>query len=147
MLIGTGLYAQSPSKVDTKMHEIAAKYEETDGVDCIAVVKGEGLELVKLMLRKEFGKSFMKKVTSIVIIDYSSATAPICEALRKDVEPCLAMLEEIDPKDGGEGADNEGMKCYIKSLGANKLSDFLVMLEDKENKTMLYLGGEITFEQ
>ncbi|MBQ5689378.1 MAG: DUF4252 domain-containing protein, partial [Bacteroidales bacterium] len=63
-------YAQSSSKVEEKFNEFVKKYENTEGVSSMSVVKGGGLELVKMIFSKELGKDFMKGVTSITVIDY-----------------------------------------------------------------------------
>lgn len=66
--------AQNSAKVESTFKEIIKKYEGTEGVECVSVVKGQGLDLIKAMLRKELGRSFMKGVTSINIVEYSEAS-------------------------------------------------------------------------
>ena len=80
---GVSIFAQDSSKIEKTVNEIVNKYDGKDQVECIAVTKGNGLELVKMALNKEFGKSFMKGVTSITIINYSDASEDTCTALRK----------------------------------------------------------------
>lgn len=62
-------YAQKTSDIEVKFNELIQKYENVKGVDCVSVTKGSGLGLVKAMLNKEFGKDFMKGVTSINFIN------------------------------------------------------------------------------
>ena len=66
--------AQNSAKVESTFKEIIKKYEGTEGVECVSVVKGQGLDLIKAMLRKELGRSLMKGVTSINIVEYSEAS-------------------------------------------------------------------------
>ena len=67
-------HAQQSVDVERAVNGIIQKYEKTKGVSSITFVKGKGLEMLKMMLNKEFGKEFMKGVTSITIIDYSDAS-------------------------------------------------------------------------
>ena len=43
--------------------EIVKKYDDNNGVSCVTVAKGSGLEMLKMVFNKEFGKEFMKGVT------------------------------------------------------------------------------------
>ena len=71
-------------------------YKKYDDISCITVVKGSGLEMFKVMFNKEFGKDFMRGVTSITMIEYSDASEEICMGLRKDLDVFLSFLEEFD---------------------------------------------------
>ena len=42
-------YGQEPSRVEKVVGEIVKKYDDTNGVECVTVVKGGGLEMVKLL--------------------------------------------------------------------------------------------------
>ncbi|MBO5732751.1 MAG: hypothetical protein J6R38_03930 [Alistipes sp.] len=136
------LYAHTPSEVENKVRKICEKYEDTKGVDAMIIVKGEGLEFFKMMMRKEFGKTFMKGVECIGFIEYGKASSQVADALKKELEPCYAMLEEIDLTDAKEIDDTSHIKCYIKRLDSTKLSDFMLVMED----TVTYMSGEITME-
>ncbi|MBQ5827198.1 MAG: hypothetical protein IIW47_00205, partial [Bacteroidales bacterium] len=70
MFSGIAGYPYKTDDVGKTVKEIAEKYQDSTGVECMTIVKGEGLNLVKMMLKKEFGKQFIKGVTSITIIDY-----------------------------------------------------------------------------
>ena len=59
MMAVVSVYAQEPSQVEKMVDELVKKYENIEGVECLSVVKGGGLELIKMMLNKELGKSFM----------------------------------------------------------------------------------------
>ena len=61
-------YAQDSLQVKNMVHAMAKKYDSVKGVECVTVEKGSGLGLVKTMFNKQFGKSFMKGVTSITVI-------------------------------------------------------------------------------
>ena len=142
MITGVSLYAQSATPVEKAMAEIVAKYENTKGVDCITATKGSGLEMMKMMLNKQLGKSFMKGVTSITIIEYSEASAQVCQSLRKDLDIFTSLLEELDANEDGYS------RCFASpsKSGEGKLSDFIIAIEDDETKTIMYMAGEITIQ-
>ena len=52
-------HAQISKGVEKKVNEIVQKYEDRPGVSCMTVVKGGGLEMVKMMLNKELGKDLV----------------------------------------------------------------------------------------
>ena len=43
--MGIGVYAQNPSAVSIAMSELEKKYEDTEGVDCVTLTKGNGLDM------------------------------------------------------------------------------------------------------
>ena len=52
--------AQQSSSVQSTMDQIVKKHETSQGVSCMTVAKGSGLEMLKMMFNREFGKEFMK---------------------------------------------------------------------------------------
>ena len=141
-----GSYAQGASPVAKKVDEIVKKYDETKGVDCVTVVKGRGLEMFKMMFNKEFGKDFMKGVTSITVIDYSDASEEVCKAIRKDLDAFVALLEEFKLGKEKQFADNDYIRSFARVTESGALSDFVIALENKEAKTIMYMAGEIKVE-
>lgn len=138
--------AQETSGVETAVKEIVKKYDGKDKVNCMSIVKGGGLELVKMALNKEFGKAFMKGVTSITIIDYSDASEATCEALRKELEVFSSLLQEFNLNEEKQFSDNDYIKCFA-SENSGVLSDFVVALESDKSKTVMYMAGKIIVEQ
>lgn len=138
--------AQETSGVETAVKEIVKKYDGKDKVNCMSIVKGGGLELVKMALNKEFGKSFMKGVTSITIIDYSDASEATCAALRKELEVFSSLLQEFNLNEEKQFSDNDYIKCFA-SENSGVLSDFVVALESDKSKTIMYMAGKIIVEQ
>lgn len=138
--------AQETSGVETAVKEIVKKYDGKDKVNCMSIVKGGGLELVKMALNKEFGKSFMKGVTSITIIDYSDASETTCAALRKELEVFSSLLQEFNLNEEKQFSDNDYIKCFA-SENSGVLSDFVVALESDKSKTVMYMAGKIIVEQ
>ena len=145
MMPMTSTYAQESSKVENAVNEIVRKYDGTKGVNCISVVKGSGLELVKMMLKKEFGKSFMSGVRSITILDYSDASQETCQTLRKELDVFKSILTEFNIGEVKEFSGNDYIRCFV-SEDSGKLSDFVISLENKDSKTVIYMAGEIVFD-
>lgn len=141
--MGIGVYAQNPSAVSIAMSELEKKYEDTEGVDCVTLTKGNGLDMMKMMLNKELGRSFMKGVTSITLIDYSEASAQVRKSLGEELETITSMLEEFDT---GENKGAARGFASTADIDAGKLSDFLIVIENDDSKTVMYMAGEIVLK-
>ena len=139
--------AQKSSDVQTTFDQILKKYEKIEGVTCMSVTKGSGLEMVKMMFNKEFGKDFMKGVTSISFIEYSDATEEICASLHKDLDAFVSLLEEVDLSKEKQFSDNKFLRCFASSSEANTISDFVVAIEDDDSKMLMYMAGKIKMEE
>ena len=139
-------HAQTTKSVEMTVNEIVAKYDGQSGISCTKVVKGGGLEVVKMMFNKEFGKEFMKGVTSITIIDYSDAPEETCVTLRKDLDAFLSLLQEFDVSNEKQFSDNEFIRCFAAAIDSDTLSDFVIAMENDESKTILYMAGSIKVE-
>ena len=141
------VYAQEPSRVERIFDDMSKKYENVEGVECLSVVKGGGLELMKLMLNKELGKSFMKGVTSITIIEYSEASQEVCMSLRKELDAFASMLEEFNVGEEKSFADNDYIRSFaLTSESEETISDFIIALENEDAKMIMYMAGEIKME-
>ena len=139
-------YAQEATPVEKLVKEIVKKYEDTKGVNSISVAKGSGLEMVKMMFNKKFGKEFMKGVTAITVIDYSDASQDVCQSLRKDVDGFLTLLQEFNVGKEKEFADNDYIRSFASVSDDGTFSDFVVAVEDKESKTIIHMAGKIKVE-
>ena len=139
-------YAQEATPVEKLVKEIVKKYEDTKGVNSISVAKGSGLEMVKMMFNKKFGKEFMKGVTAITVIDYSDASQEVCQSLRKDVDGFLTLLQEFNVGKEKEFADNDYIRSFASVSDDGTFSDFVVAVEDKESKTIIHMAGKIKVE-
>ena len=140
-------YAQTNVNVEKAVNNIVKKHENSTGVNCMTVVKGNGLEMIKMMLNKEFGKDFMKGVTSITIIDYSDASEDVCAVLRKDLDAFLSILKEFDVSKEKQFSDNDYIRCFASVSESGTVSDFVIALEDEEkSKMIMYMAGAIKVE-
>ena len=140
---GISGYPYKTDDVGKTVKEIAEKYQDSTGVECMTIVKGEGLNLVKMMLKKEFGKQFIKGVTSITIIDYSKAPEETCKSLRNEMDLFLSLLEEFKISDKDEFSDNNFVRCFAASSSPGILSHFVIALEKGDTKTIMHMAGEI----
>lgn len=140
-------YAQKTSTAEKAINEIVRKHEQSTGVSCMTVSKGNGLGMIKTVFNKEFGKDFMKGVTSITIIEYSDASKETCASLHKDLDGILSVLEEFDISKEKQFTDNDFIRCFASSTDSDRISDFVIALENDTSKTILYMAGDIIIEQ
>lgn len=145
-IISLNTLAQTSEDVEKKVCDIVKKYESAKGIKSITVVKGEGLEIVKMMLRKDLGKAFIKGVTRITAIDYSDASEEICMTLRKDLDVFLSVLQEYDLTKEEKFADNDYIRCFASSSESKILSDLVIAIEEGKSKIIAYLSGVINVE-
>lgn len=143
ILFGIAGYPHKSDDVGKTVKEIVKKYEDSTGVECMTIVKGEGLELVKMMLKKKFGKQFIKGVTSITIIDYSKAPEETCKSLRNEMDLFLSLLEEFKISDNEEFSDNNFIRCFAASSSPGILLHFIIAMEKGDTKTIMHMAGEI----
>lgn len=133
-------YAQSV--VSVKVDELVKKYDEVKGVNCITVSKKIGLELFKKKFAKQLGKEFMRGVTGITIIEYSDASEQTCQDFRKELDVFASLLEEFGDKEEEKDPDQDYTRCFGSvSKEDATLSDFLITIEDDEQKMFLYMEG------
>ena len=140
-------HAQESSKVEAKVNELVKKYEEVKGVDCTLIEKGRGLGMVKMMFNKQFGKDFMKGVTSITIIDYTDASKEVSETLRKELNVFLSVLKEYNLNKKKEFAEHSYIRSFALSTDDGTISDFVVAIESLGSKMIMYMAGEIKVEK
>ena len=146
LLVAHTAFAQEASKVEKAVDDLVSRYEGVAGVSSIKLVKGRGLEVMKTMLNKEFGRSFMKGVTSITILDYSAASQETCMSLHKDLDVFLTMLEDYNLNDEKEFSDNDYIRCFAAEKNG-VLSDFVVAIEQGDSKTLMHMAGKIIIEE
>lgn len=139
-------HAQQASEVETIVDEIVKKHEGSQGVSSMKVVKGGGLDMLKMMFNKQFGKDFMKGVTSITLIDYSDASDETCMILRQDLDAFLSLLHEFNLSDEEKFGDNDYIRCFASDEGSKTISDFVIAIENEKSKMLMYMAGNIKVE-
>ena len=137
--------AVQPVNIEDSVKKMAKEFENTAGVESVVLDGGLGLALVKSMFKAKFGKEFMKDVTSMILIDYSKATNDVANALRKRLDSFSAVLQELE-LGKGELAEGQYAKCYAK-IEAPKISDMMIIIEDKESRLYLYMGGKLNVDK
>ena len=138
-----GAVAQSSDTGRELMTSMVDRYSQNKGVNGMVCTKGNGLEMIKLVLRKEFGKDFIKGVDVIIILDYSKAEQQVAEAIRTRTESLSASYEQKElPEELTKG---NYMRNYFK-LSDNKetITDMVVLMENESTRTVIYFGGEMT---
>lgn len=138
--------AQETSQTEKAVDGIVKKYENIQGVESIKVAKGSGLELVKKMFVKQFGKDFMKGVSSITIIGYSEASPETCQSLHKDFDLFMSLLEEFHVGKEEAFADNDYIRSFTSVSDSGTLSDFVIAVENEDSKMLMYMAGDIKVE-
>ena len=138
-----GAAAQPTSTGRELMTSMVEKYGEDKGVNGMVCTKGNGLEMIKLVLRKEFGKDFIKGVDMIIIIDYSKAEQQVAEVIRTQTESLSASYEQKElPEEMTKG--NYRRNFFKLNDSKEVITDMVVLVESAENKTVIYFGGEMT---
>lgn len=136
--------ANQPTNIETTVKQIAAEYENRDGVDCIVVEDGASLTVIKQLFKQKFGKDFMKGVTSMVIIDYSKASNETRTAIRKRIDAFSATLQVFNITDGEE------IKCFASVSNSNEttnISNLMFLMENSDNRMFVYMGGVINVDK
>lgn len=146
ILISLNCLADKKPEANDQILNLVKKYENTKGVECMSIVKGEGLELIKMMLKKEFGRKFMKGVTSIIIIEYSDASEDISKAIRGELDVFMTSLKEIDVTKEMDLEGCDYVRCFAKEMDSSHISDFVLVMEGEGSKMLMYMGGEIILE-
>ena len=146
-LAANSLLAQETTKAGRIIDDLVQRYDGTKGVDCIVASKGRGLALIKMTLNSQFGKEFMKGVTNITIIEYSSATEKVCMSLRKDLDAFQSVLTEFDLNGEYDPKEYKYMRCLASISDSNSLNDFVIALESDSDKMLMYMGGEIVINK
>ena len=142
-LLSFGAIAQQSVNIEPKIKAIASEFENSKGVDCVEISEGLGLTMVKKAFTPQFGKEFMKGVTAITVIDYSDASQQTCQALRKELNAFTSLLEEVKLGEEKEFADFDLVRCFVMPSDDKTISDFIIAVENKDSKMIMYMAGKI----
>ncbi|MBR5138683.1 MAG: hypothetical protein IKV12_03960 [Alistipes sp.] len=128
------------SSTRNSMEFMAEKYDDKLGVETFVFVKGRGLETMKLLLRKEMGKDFLKGVDMIVLINYSDASNDTANTIHSEIDSITKDFSQQElPKEMTEG---KNMRNFFK-LGddGKSIHDMIIIIEEETSKNVMYLGG------
>lgn len=119
---------------------LATKYKGKSGVGSLVVDGGGKLNMVKMILRKEFDKEFIEGIRRFAIISYKDATEELRNEIVDDIAPIIAPLTEVDVK--SQLKPNARGRGYARSLpNSQRVSDLLVVMESPAPK-LIYFGGD-----
>lgn len=143
--VGTTAMAQNsattPKSDKDKLVELAKKYEDVKGVDSFVCVKGKGLETIKLFLRSQFEKDFLKGINIIIIIDYKEAKPEVAAEIIKQIKQVGQNFQQMElPEETVEG---KNVQNFFKTNPANEdeITEMMLIMEDDEDKSFMYFGG------
>lgn len=118
---------------------IATKYKGKSGVGSLVVDGGGKLNMVKMILRKEFDKEFIEGIKSFAIISYKDATEALRNEIVDDIAPIITPLHEIDVKQ--KLKPNTQGRGYVRlTPNGKRVSDLIIVMESPAPK-LIYLGG------
>ena len=119
---------------------LATKYKGKSGVGSLVVDGGGKLNMVKMILRKEFDKEFIEGIRRFAIISYKDATEELRNEIVDDIAPIIAPLTEVDVK--SQLKPNARGRGYTRLLpNSQRVSDLLVVMESPAPK-LIYFGGD-----
>lgn len=131
-------FAQQYSDVQSALDEISNKYEGSQEVTCMTVVKGKGLGLVKMGLGEMLDKELLKHVVGITIIEYTKASEETRVTLSKDLETFYALLQEVDFGEE-EFAKEVNGRCFffVPDPADSEALSYVVFAVDNDEAKML----------
>lgn len=123
-----------------------AKYKDVKGFSANTFVKGEGLGIVKAQMGREMGKTFMKGVTIISMVDYSEAAKEVCDSIHADYGKYFSKFLDVEIPDSSKKDISYSRTFLMLEEDKSAITDFITIFEDKEAKVFLYMGGIIKSE-
>ena len=138
--------AASQQSVIDSVKQIIAEFKDTKGVNSMVIQKGQGLGLVKAILKPKLGKAFLDGVTSIIIIEHSKASNEVCESLQNRLNAYSETLRDFQ-FNNNEFGGGERVRGFVAIDETTMVgSDLVMFVEDKGAKLLIYMGGELKVE-
>lgn len=151
MFLATDLSAQRSNESPARKHlrTLVERYENVPNVEAMICEEGVELTTVKLMLRPQFGRKFLKGVDMLAIIAFTEASPELVNEIKRETDKFSEMLTMIDVAEEAAEELEEGQefKCFIGETGNDMVSDFLMWIADKETKCIFYFGGELDMDE
>ena len=123
---------------------LAAKYKGKSGVASLVANGGGKLNMVKMILRKDFDKEFIEGIECFAIISYKEASTELRNKIVDDIAPIIAPLSEVDVK--GKLKPNARGRGYVRRKPeTQRVSDLVVVMESPAPK-LIYFGGDFEDE-
>ena len=124
---------------------LATKYKGKSGVGSLVVDGGSKLNMVKMVLRKEFDKEFIEGIKRFAIISYKDAAEELRNEIVGEIAPIIAPLTEVDIK--GKLKPNARGRGYARlTPNGERVSDLIIVMESPAPK-LIYFGGDFAAQQ
>lgn len=144
LLLPLGLRAQEQLPSNQVIDNLIIKYQDTEGVNCINLSKGEGLGIVKLAMRKYMSAKLLRNITQIAIIEYSAASSDLVNDVQNDLNAHFAQMQLLMEESTEDGQQK---RCFINcSDSTSDISDVFLTIEGNEYRCCVYLHGTISRE-
>ena len=123
---------------------LATKYKGKSGVASLVANGGGKLNMVKMILRKDFDKEFIEGIKSFAIISYKDTTDELRNEIVDDIAPIITPLHEIDVKQ--KLKPNLRGRGYVRlTPSGERVSDLIIVMESPAPK-LIYFGGDFEDE-
>lgn len=134
--------AQPTTSARELVKSMAEKYDGKGGIESMICTKGSGLEMIKMAMRKELGKDFVKGVDIIIIIDYSKADKQTSETISTQIDKLKSGYQQMELSK--EMTEGEHLRNYFNFDDEKEvITDMVMLSEGKEDKYVVYFGGEM----
>lgn len=145
MCITSRAVAEENSSTLSQVAALAANYKGEKGVVSIVIDGGGKLNMVKMILRKDFDKEFIDGIRTFAFIIYKDATAELRNKIADDIASIVAPLTEVDVKN--KLKPNTNGRGYVRlHPETQRVSDLVVVMESPAAK-LIYFGGEFGSEK
>jgi hypothetical protein len=130
----------SSHSILSQVSALAAQYKGKKGVASIVIEGGSKLNMVKMILRKDFDKEFIEGIKRFAIISYKDATEVLRNEIVDDIAPIIAPLTEVDVK--SQLKPNARGRGYARlTPNGERVSDLVIVMESPAPK-LIYFGGD-----
>lgn len=144
LLLPLGLRAQEQLPISQAIDNLTVKYQNTEGVNCINLTKGEGLGIVKLAMRKYLSAKLLRDITQIAIIEYSAAPSDLVDDVRNDLNTHFAQMQLLKEEINEEG---QKMRCLINcDDSTSDITDLFLSIESDKYRCCVYMHGIMSRE-
>lgn len=136
----------SAQNMQNQIAAIVAKYKDTKGVMSMACNDGVKLNIVKSMLRKEFGEEFANGIKTFAIIYYKGAQRENATRIVGDVKLLTQSLQKINIDNKFKKPNTKASGYILLSKDRQSITDLIVVI-DAPSPTVIYIGGKFKAEK
>lgn len=144
ILLPLNLRAQEQLTTNQAVGNLITKYQDTEGVDCINITKGEGLGTVKFAMRKFLSAKLLRNITQIAIIEYSAASSEMVNEVQNDLNTHFAQMQLFVEETTEDG---QKKRCLINcGDSTSDITDLIFIIESNDFRCCVYMHGTISRE-